>query len=102
MASNTDQYDPYIPPAGAAGSGGAAPQAGNQRTAALQAVSTYLPLDGLDGRFAAIILATWMTKSRCLTPITHLQCKENAKRSMAIARTTYRAEVKYKIVSINV
>jgi hypothetical protein len=31
-----------------------------------------------------------------------LQCKENAKRSMAIARTTYRAEVKYKIVSINV
>ncbi|PSS22023.1 hypothetical protein M430DRAFT_40815 [Amorphotheca resinae ATCC 22711] len=37
MASNTDQYDPYIPPQGTPGGAGAAPQPGNQRTAALQA-----------------------------------------------------------------
>ena len=35
-----EPYDPYLPTGGAAGAPGAAPQQGNQRTAALQAVST--------------------------------------------------------------
>jgi len=38
MASTGDgPYDPYIPPGPATGGAGAAPQPGNQRTAALQA-----------------------------------------------------------------
>lgn len=40
MASREQPYDPYIPAGGGApGSSNAAPDAGNQRTAALQAVS---------------------------------------------------------------
>jgi len=35
-----EPYDPYLPAGGAAGGPGAAPQQGNQRTAALQAVSS--------------------------------------------------------------
>lgn len=42
MANNSDQYDPYIPPQGAPGAGGAATPgaAGQHKTAALQAVSS--------------------------------------------------------------
>ena len=40
MAGREQPYDPYIPAGGGApGSSNAAPDAGNQRTAALQAVS---------------------------------------------------------------
>jgi hypothetical protein len=43
MASAGDRpYDPYIPSEPAAGGAGAQPAPGNQRTAALQAVSNYL------------------------------------------------------------
>lgn len=43
MASQDPPYDPYIPAGGAAGGAPNAQGApGNQRTAALQAVSTYL------------------------------------------------------------
>jgi hypothetical protein len=42
MASTGDRpYDPYIPSEPAAGGAGAQPAPGNQRTAALQAVSNY-------------------------------------------------------------
>lgn len=42
MASTGDRpYDPYIPSEPAAGGAGAQPAPGNQRTAALQAVSDY-------------------------------------------------------------
>lgn len=45
MADREPPYDPYIPAAGGAAPGGsAAPNAGNQRTAALQAVSIVLAL----------------------------------------------------------
>jgi len=37
MAERQEPYDPYLPAGGAAGAGAAAPQQGNQRTAALQA-----------------------------------------------------------------
>ena len=37
-----EPYDPYLPAGGAAGTAGGAPQQGNQRTAALQAVSSFL------------------------------------------------------------
>jgi vesicle-associated membrane protein 4 len=59
--SREPQYDPYIPSGGAAGGAGAQPAQGNQRTAALQAVSIktfscvaddfmcWLRCHGLDG-----------------------------------------------------
>jgi len=40
-----EPYDPYLPSGGAAGAPGGAPQQGNQRTAALQAVSTFYLLE---------------------------------------------------------
>jgi hypothetical protein len=59
MASTGDRpYDPYIPAEPAAGGAGAQPAPGNQRTAALQAVSviflsqmTVMPLErpSIDG-----------------------------------------------------
>lgn len=39
MADREPPYDPYIPAGGAAAPGGSATPSGNQRTAALQAVS---------------------------------------------------------------
>jgi hypothetical protein len=50
MASSSPQYDPYIPPQSSAGGGGAASTAapGNQRTAALQAVSSLFIFQGWD------------------------------------------------------
>jgi vesicle-associated membrane protein 4 len=46
--SREPQYDPYIPSGGAAGGAGAQPAQGNQRTAALQAVSTTTVLAEAD------------------------------------------------------
>ena len=43
MAGREQPYDPYIPAGGGApGASNAAPDAGNQRTAALQAVSSSI------------------------------------------------------------
>lgn len=42
MAGREQPYDPYIPAGGAPGAGNSAPDGGNQRTAALQAVSYKL------------------------------------------------------------
>lgn len=64
------QYDPYIPSGGAAGAGAAGSQqaGGNQRTAALQAVSIYhIPTSllyelfvglSLDGEFCFVFLSS--------------------------------------------
>jgi hypothetical protein len=55
MADREPPYDPYIPAAGAAPGGSATPS-GNQRTAALQAVSIAspptVPQYDLQGRFS--------------------------------------------------
>jgi hypothetical protein len=49
MASTGDRpYDPYIPSEPAAGGAGAQPAPGNQRTAALQAVSEYFQSQTID------------------------------------------------------
>ena len=42
MANREQPYDPYIPAGGSAPSGSAAQDGGNQRTAALQAVSDII------------------------------------------------------------
>jgi len=63
MAVTQPPYDPYIPSEPAAGGAGAQPAAGNQRTAALQAVS-YFPVfhddPGADGAFCL----SWTMHSR--------------------------------------
>lgn len=52
--SSEAPYDPYIPAGGSGATGGAsAQQNGNQRTAALQAVS-FLPLSSVDGALYGI------------------------------------------------
>lgn len=43
MAAENNQYDPYIPAGGTPAAGGAHNAPGNQRTAALQAVSVPIP-----------------------------------------------------------
>ena len=53
MANREQPYDPYIPAGGSAPSGSAAQDGGNQRTAALQAVSDLI-----------CSIPSWMTLDR--------------------------------------
>jgi hypothetical protein len=68
--SSEAPYDPYIPAGGSGATGGAsAQQNGNQRTAALQAVS-FLPLSSIEGTLYRVrdvqgLLLPYMDVAQC-------------------------------------